>query len=123
MCWFPITTSVFLYTSQATKRDLILTGKAIFIIGREKIKKGPKKGQIIEVVKRKIPIDTIRQISTSTKQVMSGNQQHLLPSLIRNQNFVSLCRMISLSCKSTMNMTRLLDPSSRQNCCPPSIVS
>jgi myosin-1 len=74
MCWFPITTSVFLYTSQATKRDLILTGKAIFIIGREKIKKGPKKGQIIEVVKRKIPIDTIRQISTSTKQVMSGNQ-------------------------------------------------
>ena len=54
---------------QATKRDLILTGKNLFLIGREKVKKGPKKGQIIEVIKRRIPLETIRQMTASTKQV------------------------------------------------------
>lgn len=54
---------------QTTKRDLVLTNKIMFLIGREKVKKGPKKGQIVEVVKRRIPIETIRQVSTSTKQV------------------------------------------------------
>lgn len=61
---------------QTTKRDLILTGKTLFLIGREKVKKGPKKGQIIEVIKRRIPIDTIRQISTSTKQVCKDMLRH-----------------------------------------------
>ena len=41
----------------------------MFLIGREKVKKGPKKGQVVEVIKRKMPLDTIRQITTSTKQV------------------------------------------------------
>jgi len=54
---------------QPSKRDLVLAGKNLFLIGREKVKKGPKKGQVIEVIKRKVPIADIRQISTSTKQV------------------------------------------------------
>lgn len=54
---------------QATKRDLVLTSKTLFLIGREKIKKGPKKGQVIEVVKRRIPIETIQKVTVSTKQV------------------------------------------------------
>jgi len=53
---------------QPSKRDLVLAGKNLYLLGREKVKKGPKKGQIIEVIKRKIPISDIRQLSTSTKQ-------------------------------------------------------
>uniref|UniRef100_A0A4W3JWB2 Myosin IF n=1 Tax=Callorhinchus milii TaxID=7868 RepID=A0A4W3JWB2_CALMI len=40
------------------KRDLILSPKYIYLIGREKVKKGPEKGQIKEVIKRKIEIQT-----------------------------------------------------------------
>ena len=60
---------ISLNTLQPSKRDFILAGKNLFLIGREKVKKGPKKGQIVEVIKRKIPIVDIRQVSTSTKQV------------------------------------------------------
>ncbi|TSY41753.1 Unconventional myosin-If [Bagarius yarrelli] len=45
------------------KRDLILTPKGIYLIGREKIKKGPEKGQIKEVLKRKLDIGVIRSVS------------------------------------------------------------
>ncbi|GAB6019968.1 Unconventional myosin-Ie [Chamberlinius hualienensis] len=50
------------------KRDLILTSKCLFLIGREKIKKGPEKGKIKEVIKRKIDLDNIVQISLSILQ-------------------------------------------------------
>jgi len=54
-----------------------LTGKNLFLIGREKVKaKGSNKAQIIEVVKRRIPIETIRQVTTSTKQV-KHNHKHV----------------------------------------------
>ena len=42
---------------------MLLSAKNIYLIGRETIKKGPNKGQIEEVVKRKIPIETITHIS------------------------------------------------------------
>lgn len=50
------------------KRDLLLTPKFMYMIGREIIKKGPDKGRMIEVVKRKIPLAEIRQICLSTFQ-------------------------------------------------------
>jgi myosin I len=50
------------------KRDLLLTTKDIYIIGREKEPSGPNKGQMVEVVKRKIPIGDVGRISLSTKQ-------------------------------------------------------
>lgn len=31
------------------KRDLLLSNKAVYIVGREKEKKGPNKGQVVEV--------------------------------------------------------------------------
>ena len=46
-----------------TKRDLILTPKCVCLIGREKIKKGPEKGRLKEVIKRKIELENISQIS------------------------------------------------------------
>eukprot|EP00054_Salpingoeca_dolichothecata_P025400 m.177618 g.177618 ORF g.177618 m.177618 type:complete len:1031 (-) comp25343_c1_seq7:140-3232(-) len=50
------------------KRDLLLTSKAVYLIGREKQKKGPQKGQFLEVVKRRLTLDTIQSVSLSTKQ-------------------------------------------------------
>ncbi|XP_053701738.1 unconventional myosin-If [Synchiropus splendidus] len=53
---------------KSIKRDLILTPKGIYLIGREKVKKGPEKGQIKEVLKRKLEFESISSISLSTKQ-------------------------------------------------------
>ncbi|EDQ91894.1 uncharacterized protein MONBRDRAFT_31331 [Monosiga brevicollis MX1] len=50
------------------KRDLLLTSKHIYLIGREKQKKGPNKGEYLEVVKRKLPLDQISRVSLSTRQ-------------------------------------------------------
>ncbi|XP_029286156.1 unconventional myosin-If [Cottoperca gobio] len=53
---------------KSIKRDLILTPKGIYLIGREKVKKGPEKGQIKEVLKRKLEFGSISGISLSTRQ-------------------------------------------------------
>ncbi|XP_045027352.1 unconventional myosin-If isoform X1 [Daphnia magna] len=98
---------------QTTKRDLILTGKTLFLIGREKVKKGPKKGQIIEVIKRRIPIDTIRQISTSTKQddflVLQVNNEYdtLIRSIFKTELLSTLNRKLKENYNRalTMNFT------------------
>lgn len=57
-----VPTSLFL-TTQSIKRDLILTPKGIYLIGREKVKKGPEKGQIKEVLKRKMEFISIAGVS------------------------------------------------------------
>uniref|UniRef100_A0A3Q0S0J2 Osteoclast-stimulating factor 1 n=1 Tax=Amphilophus citrinellus TaxID=61819 RepID=A0A3Q0S0J2_AMPCI len=53
---------------KSIKRDLILTPKGIYLIGREKVKKGPEKGQIKEVLKRKLEFGSIGGVSLSTRQ-------------------------------------------------------
>ncbi|KAM4690360.1 unconventional myosin-Ie-like [Rhinophrynus dorsalis] len=50
------------------KRDLVLTPKFVYLIGREKVKQGPEKGQIKEVLKRKIELQSIQSVSLSTLQ-------------------------------------------------------
>jgi myosin-1 len=45
------------------KRDLILTGNAIVIVGREKEKAGPKKGQFVEIITRQIDFEQLQSIS------------------------------------------------------------
>ncbi|CAD5123549.1 DgyrCDS11887 [Dimorphilus gyrociliatus] len=65
---FALTVNKFDRRFKSVKRDLILTDKNLYLIGREKVKKGPKKGQICEVVKRKIPIQEIEAISCSCRQ-------------------------------------------------------
>lgn len=49
--------------SQTVKRDLILTSKFLYLIGREKVKQGPDKGQIQEVLKRRIELNKIQSVS------------------------------------------------------------
>ncbi|XP_041364734.1 unconventional myosin-Ie-like [Gigantopelta aegis] len=53
---------------KSVKRDLLLTGKMLYMIGLEVIKKGPDKGKKILVVKRHIPLDQITSIGLSTMQ-------------------------------------------------------
>ncbi|TNN02035.1 hypothetical protein fugu_009522 [Takifugu bimaculatus] len=53
---------------KTVKRDLILTSKFLYVIGREKVKQGPDKGQIQEVLKRKIELNRIQSVSLSTLQ-------------------------------------------------------
>ncbi|XP_067088385.1 unconventional myosin-If [Osmerus mordax] len=53
---------------KSIKRDMILTPKGIYVIGLEKVKKGPEKGQIKEVLKRKLEFSSIRSVSLSTRQ-------------------------------------------------------
>ncbi|CAI9730947.1 unconventional myosin-Ie-like isoform X1 [Octopus vulgaris] len=61
------------------KRDLILTGRHLYLIGREKVKKGPHKGAIIEIVKRKIPLQDIQKI------VLSPLQDDMFVIFVQNQ--------------------------------------
>ena len=45
------------------KRDLIVTAKAIFLIGREPVKSGPNKGQMVESISRRISFHELNQVS------------------------------------------------------------
>lgn len=49
--------------SQPIKRDFILTPKYFYLIGREKVKKGPEKGQIKEVLKKKVELQAVNGVS------------------------------------------------------------
>ncbi|XP_042659714.1 unconventional myosin-Ie isoform X2 [Tyto alba] len=53
---------------KGVKRDLVLTPKCIYLIGREKIKQGPEKGQVKEVLKRRMEVERILSVSLSTMQ-------------------------------------------------------
>nr|XP_025038318.1 unconventional myosin-Ie [Pelodiscus sinensis] len=56
------------FTFQGVKRDLVLTPKCIYLIGREKVKQGPEKGLVKEVLKRRIEVERILSVSLSTMQ-------------------------------------------------------
>ncbi|KAM4810242.1 unconventional myosin-If [Rhinophrynus dorsalis] len=86
------------------KRDLILSPKYLFLIGREKVKKGPEKGQIKEVLKKQVEIQGIRSISLSTRQddfliLHEVDHDTLLESVFKTE-------LISLMCKRYEEMTR-----------------
>jgi len=53
---------------KAEKRDLILTGKAVWLIGRQKVKSGPNKGQMEAAVNRKLDLENIAKVSLSSRQ-------------------------------------------------------
>lgn len=61
---------IFLIHHQVSKRDLLLSAKNIYLIGREQIKKGPEKGVIQDVVKRKLPLEQIQSVSLRYTQTI-----------------------------------------------------
>ncbi|XP_011707661.1 PREDICTED: unconventional myosin-Ie-like [Wasmannia auropunctata] len=80
------------------RRDLILTGKCIYLIGREQIKKGAEKGNSIEVIKRRIPFNQISYVSLSKLQDnfiaihVREDYASLLESVFKTEFLASLCR-------------------------------
>ncbi|MEE6487309.1 hypothetical protein FKM82_014858 [Ascaphus truei] len=89
------------------KRDLILSPKYLYLIGREKVKKGPEKGQIKEVLKKKVEIHSIQSISLSTRQddffiLHEGNQDTLLESVFKTELISLMCKRYEESAKSKL---------------------
>ncbi|XP_011617670.1 unconventional myosin-If [Takifugu rubripes] len=82
---------------KSIKRDLILTPKAIYLIGREKVKKGAEKGQIKEVLKRKMEFGSISSVSLSTRQddffvLHEFQYDSLLESTFKTEFLSLLCK-------------------------------
>ncbi|CAL8101968.1 unnamed protein product [Orchesella dallaii] len=50
------------------KRDLFITSTRVLLVGREKVKQGPNKGQLVPVIKRDIPYQDVFKVSLSTRQ-------------------------------------------------------
>ncbi|CAL1611601.1 unnamed protein product [Knipowitschia caucasica] len=79
---------------RSVKRDLILTSKCLYLIGREKVKQGRDKGQIQEVLKRKIEIPDVQSVSLSCLQddlfiVHESHYDSVLQSVFKTE-FLSL---------------------------------
>lgn len=58
----------------------------MYMIGREKVKQGPDKGQIQEVLKRKIELNRIQSVSMRyqfVKIVRKSDRNHVLESLLQ----------------------------------------
>ncbi|NXQ54833.1 MYO1F protein, partial [Anthoscopus minutus] len=86
------------------KRDFILTPKYFYLIGREKVKKGPEKGQIKEVLKKKVELQAVSGISLSTRQddffiLHENDADNFLESIFKTE-------LISLLCKRFEELTR-----------------
>ncbi|NP_001086041.1 myosin IF L homeolog [Xenopus laevis] len=88
---------------KSIKRDLILSPKYLYLIGREKVKKGPEKGQIKEVLKKKVETMNIQSISLSTRQddffiLHEVDHDTLMESVFKTE-------LISLMCKRYEEIT------------------
>uniref|UniRef100_A0A670ZJ09 Myosin IE n=1 Tax=Pseudonaja textilis TaxID=8673 RepID=A0A670ZJ09_PSETE len=53
---------------KGTKRDLLLSPKCLYLIGREKVKQGAEKGLVKEALKRRIEVERILSVSLSPLQ-------------------------------------------------------
>ncbi|XP_021100855.1 unconventional myosin-If isoform X3 [Heterocephalus glaber] len=79
------------------KRDLILTPKCVYVIGREKVKKGPEKGQVREILKKKLELQTLRGVSLSTRQddffiLQEAAADSFLESIFKTEFVSLLCK-------------------------------
>ncbi|KAL8177767.1 UNVERIFIED_CONTAM: Unconventional myosin-If [Gekko kuhli] len=79
------------------KRDFILTPKFFYLIGREKVKKGPEKGQIREVLKKKVEIQSVHRVSLSTRQddffvLHEAEADTFLESIFKTELVSLLCK-------------------------------
>ncbi|XP_044305252.1 unconventional myosin-Ie-like [Varanus komodoensis] len=82
---------------KTVKRDLILTPKFLYLIGREKVKQGPDKGAVREVLKRQIEVERIQSVSLSTLQddfiiLHEPHYDSVLESVFKTELLSLLCR-------------------------------
>lgn len=102
----------FVLTTQSIKRDLILTPKGIYLIGREKVKKGPEKGQIKEVLKRKLEFGSISGVS-----LRLGCRSHTrYTTEAANCNFCGCCLWVEI--QEIVCCCAAINHCIRSRCCP-----
>ncbi|XP_076236580.1 unconventional myosin-Ie [Calliopsis andreniformis] len=81
-----------------SRRDLILTSNHLYLIGREKIKKGTEKGKLNEVIKRKLSFSQISHVSLSTLQddflIIHTKEDYasLLESMFKTEFLIALSK-------------------------------
>nr|XP_040146951.1 unconventional myosin-If [Ictidomys tridecemlineatus] len=92
------------------KRDLILTPKCVYVIGREKVKKGPEKGQVREVLKKKLEIQALRGVSLSTRQddffiLQEDAADSFLESVFKTEFVSLLCKRFEEAARRPLPLT------------------
>ncbi|XP_046494264.1 unconventional myosin-If [Equus quagga] len=92
------------------KRDLILTPKCLYVIGREKVKKGPEKGQVREVLKKKLEIQALRGVSLSTRQddffvLQEDAADSFLESIFKTEFISLLCKRFEEAARRPLPLT------------------
>nr|XP_021532449.1 unconventional myosin-If [Aotus nancymaae] len=95
---------------QPIKRDLILTPKCVYVIGREKVKKGPEKGQVREVLKKKLDIQALRGVSLSTRQddffiLQEDTADSFLESVFKTEFVSLLCKRFEEATRRPLPLT------------------
>ncbi|EPQ10477.1 Myosin-If [Myotis brandtii] len=97
-------------SSQPIKRDLILTPRCVYVIGREKVKKGPEKGQVREVLKKKLEIQALRGVSLSTRQddffiLQEEAADSFLESIFKTEFVSLLCKRFEEAARRPLPLT------------------
>ncbi|ELK31068.1 Myosin-If [Myotis davidii] len=97
-------------SSQPIKRDLILTPRSVYMIGREKVKKGPEKGQVREVLKKKLEIQALRGVSLSTRQddffiLQEEAADSFLESIFKTEFVSLLCKRFEEAARRPLPLT------------------
>ncbi|GAB1300900.1 Myosin-1F-like protein [Apodemus speciosus] len=92
------------------KRDLILTPKCVYVIGREKVKRGPEKGLVREVLKKKLEIQTLRGVSLSTRQddffiLQEEAADSFLESIFKTEFVSLLCKRFEEAARRPLPLT------------------
>ncbi|XP_075763783.1 unconventional myosin-Ie-like isoform X1 [Pelodiscus sinensis] len=82
---------------KTVKRDLILTPRFLYLIGREKVRQGPEKGMIKEVLKRQVELERIQLVSLSTLQddfliLHEPQYDSVLESVFKTELLSLLCK-------------------------------
>uniref|UniRef100_A0A1I8BWU4 Myosin motor domain-containing protein n=1 Tax=Meloidogyne hapla TaxID=6305 RepID=A0A1I8BWU4_MELHA len=79
-----------------TRTDLLLTGKAIFLVGREALKEGTNAGKMVESLKRKIPFSSLNAVLVSSFQddflllVVTSEYSSLLETPLKTEFLAAL---------------------------------
>ncbi|PAV88320.1 hypothetical protein WR25_07567 isoform A [Diploscapter pachys] len=88
-----------------SKVDLLVTSKHVTLIGREKVKKGPEKGKLVEVVKRQLELGKIASIGLSPYQddflILQVRDDY--SSLLETSFKTEFCTAVSKRYKEKMN--------------------
>ena len=92
------------------KRDLVLTGKALWLIGREKARAGPDKGKLVPAVSRKIEFNTISKVSLSPRQddvviiTVRGQHAAVLDIPLKTEFITQLVKKVKDRTKKNLNL-------------------